>query len=260
MTPASPVLAYTISHGTHSGLAPFVTAARATAGCWFDWAVWLGAPTSDLREEAEALLDHPGGLGIQHLTAWPENRGQHHALREALALARAHGYHWLLRLDPDLSFKTRGWLSAEAKDKRGRLRLGMLERLEWMREHSGDSLYRIVAAPRVVGLRNPLLPIAMLQPVGQPFPAELMDVLGGACRLHPVSLLEGFEPDIYDPVNRGDPQQMALWVREHGGLLVRFPDIRVLHPTDELEAADTPEQADERLYAQWWPFLETAEW
>ena len=244
MERGSDVLAFTVSYGDRAFLTDAVKELRATAGCWFDWAVFLGAPSPALRASAEALLQHPEHTGIQALLCWPENRGQHHATQAALQLARESGYTWLLRLDDDIRPKTKRWLHK------------MLARLTDLKKVVGDEHYRLVAAPRLIGLRNQLQPIGTLDK-GQAFPVELMDILGGACRLHPMAMMEGYEPPLLDPVGRGDPDTLSSYIRTStfGGLLVRFPDIRMIHATDKIEAQDSPEQARLRRMGQYWPYL-----
>jgi hypothetical protein len=38
-------------------------------------------------------------------------------------------------------------------------------------------------------------------------------------------------------------------------MLVRFPDIRVLHQTNEIEQQDSPEQTQLRRMGKYWPYL-----
>jgi len=244
MERGSDVLAFTVSYGDRAFLTDAVSELRSTAGMWFDWAVFLGAPSPALRASAEALLQHPEHTGIQALLCWPENRGQHHATAAALKLARAEGYTWLLRLDDDIRPKTKRWLRK------------MLDRLETLKKTAEDEHYRLVASPRILGLRNPIPPQGTLDK-GQPFPVELMPILGGACRLHPLELLEGYEPPLLDPVGRGDPQSLTDYAFDHtfGGMLVRFPDIRMKHETDKIEAQDSPAQAKLRRLGKYWPYL-----
>ena len=222
------VLAYTVSHGDRRFLRETVPALRGSAGMWFDWAVWLGRPSIDAAGDATALLHKPDRTGIQYLQQWPDNKGQHYATREALALAKAEGYKWLLRLDDDIMPKTKRWLKR------------MIYTLEELRKTVKDEHYRIVAAPKIIGLRNPLQACGEVSK-GQHSTVELMSILGGACRLHPMELMEGYEPPAYGPVGRLDPESIADHVHNHDGFLVRLPNIRVVHRTNVLEAKDSEE-------------------
>lgn len=242
----SDILACSLSHGDRPDFIDSIPALRATAGTWYDHALWLGAASPRAHEAAERLLHEPQGLGIQYLGGWPENRGGHWFMREALALARQRGYKWLLRLDPDVTPKTKRWLKK------------MVERLDELRSRKGDSFYRFIAAPRLIGLRHPLTPIGVIE--DQPYPVEVMEKLGGACRLHPVELLAEFEPNVYDPVGRGDPESLQRYIADvaPGALMLRFPDIRMVHETPAIEARDSPTEAVQRRMSKVWPWLGSA--
>jgi len=243
----SDIFAYTVSYGDRAYLKKTVTNMRGTAGVWFDWGVWLGAPSEGLQAEAQDLLEHPQRLGIQRLRIWPENRGQHHATKEALEYAREKGYKWLLRMDDDCQSKTKRWLKK------------MLAQLAALKLAAKDPQDRVIVAPKVVGLRHPLRATGYInlgQTVdGKEFQAEDMEVLGGVCRLHPVEFLKDYKPLLYAPAGREDPGSIAAYVREHEGLLIRFPGIRVVHRTDVLEANETENQGLMRKMSHYWPWL-----
>lgn len=136
------VLAYTISHGERRYLATNAAKIRGATGMWFDWHVFLGAPSQEAKEDAERLLNDPQHLGIQFLTVWPENRGQHHATAEAFKHAREGGYDWLLRADDDITPKTKSFLKK------------MVEHLVELKDLAKDPVYRIVASPKVIGRKS----------------------------------------------------------------------------------------------------------
>ncbi len=239
----SDIFAFTPTYGGRTSLPQNVFRLRALAGCWYDWGVWAGAPSPQLAASLEELLDREDQSGIQLLRTWPENRGQHHATSEALAHARARGYKWLLRIDDDITPKTKRWLST------------MIQRLAALRAAAGDTRDRLVAAPRLLGLKNPLKPQAQIQLPTITFPTDVMHLLGGAVRLQPLELLDGYEPCLLDPKGRRDPQGIAEHVAKREGVLVRFPDIRVIHDTAALEATDTPQIALVRRMGKTWPHL-----
>ena len=240
----SDILAFTPTYHDRVAIGGTIEGMRANAGCWFDWLVCAGAPSEALRASLEAQLKREDHLGIQYLNLWPENRGQHHATAFALQLAREKGYTWLLRLDDDVQPKTKRWLSK------------MITRLEELKALTGDQFHRLVAGPRVVGLKNPIPADGVLDK-GQYFPVEVVPLLGGVCRLHPLALLEGYEPDLYAPLGRRDPERMATYLetKTMGGMQIRFPDIRVVHRTEELETGETPEASRIRKMSHYWPWL-----
>jgi hypothetical protein len=262
MNRGSDILAYTVTHHDRGEFFErTLRSMRSKAGCWFDWAVYAGNPSDPLRKRLEAALNDPEHKGIQYLEIWPLNRGQHYATREALDLARLMGYRWLLRIDDDVQAKTHRWLKK------------LLSRVREIKDAAGDTQDRIVAAPRIVGLRHPPPAHSLLSLPGYDANAEVMGVLGGACRLHPVEFLKDYEPDLYAPIGRGDPESIANYVLEtvpgshqgengepemtNRGIMIRVRDIRVSHRTDEIESEDTDEAKHARKMSYVWPFLES---
>lgn len=240
--PGSDILAYTPTYGDRLNILATVPDLRGSAGCWFDWLVCAGAPSEPLRLAVDKLFEDSAKGGIQYLQVWEENRGQHHATSEALRLARAQGYNWLLRLDDDVLHKTKKWLKK------------MVERTQDLRRFAQDTEYRIVVGPRIIGLNNPPKIEGQVQ-VGQSFQASIVELLGGACRLHHIETLKGYAPDLYLPTGRGDPQSIAVQVQKVEGLLVQYPDIRMIHRTDHLEEEDSPTMKHRRKMSRYWPFL-----
>lgn len=238
------ILAYTVSYGDRAQfLKELIPNMRGTAGIWFDWLVCLGAPSEDLVETAREALNHPEHRGIQFLRAWGENRGQHHATKEAFDLARDHGYEWLLRIDDDVKAKTKRWLKK------------MIDYTLKLTKAAKDDQVRATSAPKILGLRNPLRPLGVLQLPGVSFDVDGMEFLGGACRLHPVEFYKDYKPDLQAPVGRHDPQSITSYVMDNQGILVRYPGIRMVHRTDEIEAQDSKEQKLIREMGYYWPYL-----
>jgi hypothetical protein len=130
----------------------------------------------------------------------------------------------------------------------------MITRLDELKERTGDGYHRLIAGPRIIGLRHAIPSIGSLDK-GQRFPAEVVPILGGVCRLHPVELMKDYKPDLYAPLGRGDPEGILGYIGSDRGILVRFPDIRLIHKTDDLERKDTPEQRRQRRMSWYWPWL-----
>jgi hypothetical protein len=245
---AQKVLAYTVSYGDRAEfLKELIPNMRGTAGLWFDWLVCLGNPSDALYEVASEALNHPEQRGIQYLQTWEENRGQHFATKEAFALAKAKGYNWVLRLDDDVKPKTKRWLKK------------MIDYTLHLSKAAKDTQVRVTSAPKILGLRNPLKPLGTLQLPGLSFDVDAMEFLGGACRLHPASFYEGYKPNIYAPVGRQDPQNITTYVLDNQGIMVRYPGIRMVHRTDEIEKKDSVEQSLIREMGYFWPYLGATE-
>lgn len=242
MAQQADVLAFTVTHGARRFLPKLVPDARGTAGLWFDWLMVLSGADEVQRGHAKNLLERSKHGGIQYAFSWAENRGQHHATKIALELARSQGYKWLLRIDDDIQFRTKRWLKK------------MLERLEVLRQLSKDKEFRLVATALVKGLKNPIQPFGDIDK-GQDFPCELIEKSGGACRLLNVAFFSKYEPWPYDPIGRGDPESIASYLVANGGMTVRFPDIRVYHPTVQLENLDDAQTHHARHMSLYWPWL-----
>ena len=245
----SKILAFTCTHGDRPFLPGLIPNMRGTAGQWFDWLVVLSGASDEQQAIAEQFLHSEDRNGIQYLINWPENRGQHHATAAALDLARSKGYDWLLRIDDDIQPKTKRWLKK------------MLDRNRQMHHEKGLlGSDKCILAPKIIGLKNPPQPRGVIE--GFDFPAEEMTFTGGGLRLHPVALLEGYEPPLYSPRGRDDPQSLARFLGSYEdstvpqkGIFVRFPDIRVVHRTAELEEMDTEHAAKVRRTNWYWPWL-----
>lgn len=253
----SDILAFTVTHGARRYLQDLVPAMRATAGMWFDWMVVLSGADAQQKDMARAHLNDPNRTGIQFLLDWPENRGQHYAMIEALNLARLHNYRWLLRIDDDIKPKTKRWLSK------------MIDRNRELNEKAPPEMRdKFILCPRVVGLKFPVPKIGIIDHYpGEPkrplpFPVEIVRMMGGACRLHPVNLLRGYIPPLDAPRGRHDPQELARYLGtledspgEPRGFFLRFPDIRVIHQTSSLEADETDDQRHARRMNHYWPYI-----
>lgn len=238
------ILAYTVTHGARRYLPRLIPDARGTAGVWFDWLLVLSGADEEQHAAAKKLLDKSKFGGVQFVTAFKENRGQHWATKFAFELARDRQYDWLLRIDDDIQFRTKRWLKK------------MIERLVHLKFAAGDQEYRLVATPVVKGLKNPIQALGIIQGLrGQDFPCEIIEKAGGACRLHNLRFFNTFEPNPYAPLGRRDPESVMEYVIQNGGMFVRFPDIRVYHPTVELERDETPSEKHSRKMGHYWPWI-----
>lgn len=232
------ILAFTPTYGRLRKFPQTYKQARGKAGVWFDWAVFAGAVDS---EYGKYLQDLVFPEGIQHLTIWRENRGQHHAWAGALELARKGEYDFILRIDDDIEFKTEKWLKK------------MIDRLYDLKNRAEDKTLRFSAVPKILRLKNPLQPIGVIEK-GQPYPVEVLEITGGGVRLVPLPLLEGYVPDTKLPLRRGEPQDLHTWLADKA-MFLRFPDIRVIHDTEANESDHTPEEALAHQMGVYWPYL-----
>lgn len=237
------VLAFTPTYGDRIDFGQTVFGMRATADHWFDWLVVGGALSERYQKLLEEQFYHPQRMGIQFVSIYKENIGQHHAFQIALELAREHEYDWLVRIDDDIKPKSKRWLKH------------MLQRLHDLKRLAGDDKYRIVASPKIVGLKYQIETIGKMGLEGLTFPVDVMPGLGGALRLHHVPFLAGYKPPLLGATGRGDPEALVDYVSDSGGTMVRFPDIRVVHDTAALEAKDDEAARRARRMSWVWPFL-----
>lgn len=235
----SDVLAFTCTYGDRLTISDTLSRMRATAGMWFDWVVYAGSPSTEMRKLLTASL---ADKGIQYLRFWDENRGQHYATKYAFELAKMNGYKWLCRIDGDVTPKTKNWLKS------------LVQYTEELKEAVNDPESRIVSGPKLLGLKHPIQPTRFLN-CGQEFKAEVVPILGGGVRLHNVSFFADYKPDLSAPLGRRDPESVSDYLAEKKGFFVRFPQIRVNHHTKILEARDTHEQSAARRMGMYWPFL-----
>lgn len=246
----SDVLAYTVTYGDRPFLDRVVKGMRGSAGMWFDWMVCAGAPSAALRQVCTNLLHEPDASGIQYLQTWDENRGQHYATNAAMKLARERGYKWILRIDDDVEFKTKRWLKRMLKrnDELKRLINADLEKADKI-----DNIF--VLCPTILRLKHPVIHIGVMEK-GQTYDVEILPFSSGCLRLMPMHLMRTYVAPAYAPCGRGDPQSVADHIDAQGGLQLRFRDIRVIHDTVEVEKADSPQGAIQRIMGCYWPFLE----
>ena len=148
-----------------------------------------------------------------------ENSGQHRHTNFMINKADENGYDYLLRLDDDVKFLTKGWL----------------KRLVDIAEDLGPDF---IISPLVRGLSNPPPQTETLEVKGHKV-RFLEAAIGGICRLHRVDTLVDPEcpyvADVRGPMGFGDATGIGLWCKqavENKGMkrwMVYTEKVRVQH-------------------------------
>ena len=156
------------------------------------------------------------------------NVGQHVALTRILEIARAGSYDFIVRIDDDVEWKTKRWLSK-------------LLRVEHaIKVYSGKWA---VLAPRVLGLINPVETVNIVMPdVVKGGDAKVYlgaaHTVGGVCRLHHISFFEDYVPDCRRALGGGDATTIAAHAQTtHIPIFVAFA-VSIGHHTLAKEKAD----------------------
>ena len=126
-------------------------------------------------------------------------------------LDRAVGYDYIMRWDPDAIPRTRRFLKKLVKRTTRMLDKGVFA----------------VTAPEITKLKHPPPPIKEGELDGLTF--QEVEILGGICRLHPVATFQVFRFNQFAPLGFGEAIEMAEFVRENGGHMIRCMGLEVEH-------------------------------
>lgn len=161
--------------------------------------------------------DPVGGFGAGH------NVGQHIAMNTMLTKAANLGADYFLRLDEDCVPKTKNWLRK------------MVNFAEW---HLREKKRPCIVGPQVHGLENPPKALGQIR-LGR-HRIDLMEIMGGICRLHPMSVVRYFRWDERLPMGFGEARQLSSFCMAHGIPMLRMADVHVWHGegTKKMQEAD----------------------
>src|SRR3990172_5759977 len=213
------VLIYTVSRAdTTSRVVRALDSLRegqATTGYEHEWVLWCNSP--QLLEATKLGWLH----GQVRSYNGGENVGQHVALGEVLKYARELHYDFIVKVDDDLEWMTKGWLR----------KLVAIE--EECYKFSGR--YPLLA-PRVLGLKNPI-PIAAKIKLGK-IPLYVVPIVGGACRLHHISFFDDYVPDVRLALGAGGDTSIAAHAEkiQVANFVAKWVSVR--HQTAKMEEAD----------------------
>lgn len=164
---------------------------------------------------AERISEQTHGVGY--------NVGQHVSMNRLIQEASDIGADWFLRVDEDCVFKTPRWLS---------------KMVHLAEKHLAIYKRPCVLAPFVHGLRNPPQSLGDLW-MGR-YHLQIVPILGGICRLMPMSHLRYWRFDERSPMGFGEATNYARYCMLTKMPILRCTNIEVSHgeSTDAQEAAD----------------------
>lgn len=190
--------------------------------------VWSNAAG---RETVDYLKTQP-----VRLYDCPDNAGQHIAMNEMLDAASRMNATYFVRVDEDCVFQTTDWL----------------HRLLVAHESLWNAKVASVLSPVVNGLKHP--PPTRAKVIIARRRYELVDILGGICRLHPMDLLRHFRFEERLPMGGGEASQLSNLCRSLGVQLLRYPKVQVSHGgSTQTQEAENPVWAYEHDMAQFIP-------
>jgi len=166
------------------------------------------------------------------------NYGQHIAMNRMLDEAVKFGADSFLRLDDDCEPDGTDWMSRMVKFMRATFK-----------QHGTTC----TVSPTILGLRNPPVSTGFFQ-TGK-VKAEVVEKLGGICRLMPMAVMRYFRFEERLPMGFGEANQFASYAKSIKMPLLRLRDVKVTHgeSTDAQEAAD-PDWAYEHDMLQLVPY------
>lgn len=151
------------------------------------------------------------------------NVGQHISMNRLIDEANELNADWFLRVDEDCVFQTRNWLA---------------KMIRIVQRHVVDYKIPCVLSPYIHGLRNP--PTAMADVRIGKYTCQIVPILGGICRLMPMSHLRYWRFDERMPMGWSEASTYAKYCALTRMPMLRCPQIEVSHgeSTDAQESAD----------------------
>lgn len=202
-----------------------------TTGYAHEWILWANSP--ELAEMAKWVwtngqLWNPSGL----------NTGQHVALRDVLVYAREYNYDYVVKVDDDLVWQSRGWLR--------KLIRAEVAAFKFSNRHP-------VLGARILGLRNPPTVVGRIK-LPDRTRLLIMPIIGGACRLHHISFFDNYVPDVRRAMGAGGDTSIAKHAEKIGVGMFQVWNCPVRHDTNKMERAD-PAYFEDHAVFQCVPFI-----
>lgn len=190
-------------------------ALRKMAGIEFDLFV---ADNGSKHGMVEYLKEQKSLGHIHYLKLWGENVGQNIAANDMIDKIVDEDYDWIMRWDNDAMPRTRRFLRK------------LVRRTQRMQ----DAGVICVTSPKITKLRFPPEPLSVGDELG--FNYEVVQMLGGICRLHPAFMFHAwstldkpFRFSRFGPLGFGEANEMAKFCTECGVTMIRMTDIEVEH-------------------------------
>ena len=181
-------------------------ALRQMAGIDFDFYV----ADNGSSKVVKSYLRHEKAAGhIHYLQLFDENVGQNIAANHLLD--QMEGYDWVLRWDNDAMPRTRRFL----------------KKLVRAGERLRASGAVCVLSPRISRLKHPPEKMAAGNDIG--FEYEVVNILGGICRLHPAAVFDEWRFSQFAPLGFGEATEMAQLCDGAEIPMLRIPHLEVEH-------------------------------
>lgn len=148
---------------------------------------------------------------IYHLQINGENMGQNLAANDLLDAISLVPYDWVMRWDPDGIPRTRYFLKK------------LVKVAEAFRKRGGVGVF----SPKITKLNAPPPVVAEAQ-LGE-VRLEVVEILGGICRLHPAQMFTEWRFNRMAPLGFGEAAEMARLCEQIEVPLLRVPHIEVEH-------------------------------
>lgn len=166
------------------------------------------------------------------------NVGQHISMNRLIHEASEMDADWFIRIDDDCVFQTRNWLARMVRIQSAHQRI-----------------YKrpCVLSPFVHGLRNPPENLADVR-IGK-FHCHVVEILGGICRMMPMSHLRYWRFDERMPMGWSEAASYAKYCHQTGMPMLRTVNVEVSHgdSTDQQEKED-PDYAYESEMLKMTPY------
>jgi glycosyltransferase involved in cell wall biosynthesis len=201
----SEVAVYTITHNKLDLTKRSFRMLRRYAGMEFDHYVFDNGSTDGTPE----YLDGNEHIYQKHLAK--TNYGQNIAANILLDEMMGQGYKWILRWDNDAIPKTRRFL----------------KKLVHVAEMIYEAGHGCITSPKILKLENPPPAVGRGDDVGQPY--DVVQILGGICRLHPAEFFQDWRFNQFGAKGFGEAAEVADRCSQINWGMIRLRNVKVEH-------------------------------
>lgn len=188
-------------------------ALREWAGIDIDLYVADNGSRDDMRKY---LKGEKAKGNIRYLQLNNENLGQNIAANDLIDQIMSKNYDWILRWDSDGIPRTRRFLKKLVK----------------VGERFAAAGVVTVLSPQITKLKHPPEATAYVE-YDDKHELEVVEILGGICRLHPRPVFNDFRFSRFAPLGLGEADEMGRFCKNSGVQMIRAPWLEVEHAHGE---------------------------